>query len=75
MRRRHVIYKQKSPAKKLSQCRKRPYRRSSAFDHTEVTVRGNADYPRMRHSAQKLPKGAAGLSVQKSPTGAAGIAQ
>jgi hypothetical protein len=65
----------KIPRKKLSQCRKRPHRRSSAFDHTEVTARGSADYPHVRHSAQKLHKGAAGPPMQKSPTGAAGIAQ
>jgi hypothetical protein len=90
MRRSHVIYTQKkSPAKKLKQHRKRPHRWSSAFDHNEVTTRGNASYPRVRHSAQKSPKGAAGLaqqvrkievllkrlSVQKSPKGAAGLAQ
>jgi hypothetical protein len=79
----------KIPRKKLKQRRKRPHRRSSAFDHNKVTSRGSAGYPRMRHSAQKLPKGAAGLaqqvrnievflkrlSVQKSPKGAAGLAQ
>jgi hypothetical protein len=57
--------------------------------HTEVTARGSADYPRVRHSTQKSPKGAAGLaqqvrkievfskrlSMQKSPKGAAGLAQ
>ena len=89
MRRSHVIYTQKSPAKKLIQCRKRPHRRSSAFDHIEVTARSSAGLPRVRHSAQKSPKGAAGLaqqvrkievfserlSVQKSPKGAAGLAQ
>jgi hypothetical protein len=79
----------KIPHKKLSQCRKRPHRRSSAFDHTKVTARSSADYPRVRHSAQKSPTGTARiaqqvrkldvfskrLSVQKSPTGAARIAQ
>ena len=89
MRRSHVIYTQKIPRKKLKQRRKRPHRRSSAFDHNEVTARGSAGYPRVRHSVQKLPKGAAGLaqqvrkievflkrlSVQKSPKGAAGLAQ
>jgi hypothetical protein len=89
MRRSHVIYTQKIPRKKLKQRRKRPHRRSSAFDHNEVTVRGSASYPRVRHSAQKSPKGAAGLaqkvrkievfikrlSMQKSPKGAAGLAQ
>jgi hypothetical protein len=89
MRRSHVIYTQKSPAKKLKQRRKRPHRRSSAFDHNEVTARGSAGYPCVRHSAQKSPKGAAGLaqqvrnievfltrlSMQKSPKGAAGLAQ
>jgi hypothetical protein len=75
--------------KKLKQCQKRPHRRSSAFDHIEVTARGSAGFPRVRHSAQKSPKGAAELaqqvrkievfskrlSVQKSPKGAAGLAQ
>jgi hypothetical protein len=89
MRRSHVIYTQKSPAKKLKQRRKRPHRRSSAFDHNEVTARGSAGYPRVRYSAQNSPKGAAGLaqqvrnievfltrlSVQRSPKGAAGLAQ
>jgi hypothetical protein len=88
MRRSHVIYTQKIPHKKL-QRRKRPHRRSSAFDHNEVNARGSAGYPRVRHSVQKSPKGAAGLapqvrktevflkrlSVQKSPKGAAGLAQ
>jgi hypothetical protein len=88
MRRSHVIYTQKIPRKKLQQRRKRPHRRSSAFDHNEVTARGSAGYPRVRHSAQKSPKGAAGLalqvrktevflrrlSMQKSPKGAAGLA-
>jgi hypothetical protein len=87
MRRSHVIYTQKIPRKKLRQ--KRPHRRSSAFDHNEVTTRGSIAYPRVRHSAQKLPKGAAGLalqvhktevflkrlSVQKSPKSAARLAQ
>jgi hypothetical protein len=89
MRRSHVIYTQKIPCKKLKQRRKRPHQRSSAFDHNEVTTRGSASYPRVRHSAQKSPKGAAGLAqqvrkievfikrlfVQKSPKGAAGLAQ
>jgi hypothetical protein len=88
MRQSHVIYMQKIPRNKL-QRRKRPHRRSSAFDHNKVTARGSACYPRVRHSAQKSPKGAAGpaqqvrktevflkrLSVQKSPKGAAGPAQ
>jgi hypothetical protein len=77
----------KNPPQKL-QRRKRPHRRSSAFDHNEVTVRGSAGYPRVRHSTQKSPKGAAGLaqqvcktevflkrlSVPKSPKGATGLA-
>jgi hypothetical protein len=89
MRRSHVIYTQKIPRKKLKQRQKRPHRRSSAFDHNEVTARGNASYPRVRHSTQKSPKGATGLaqqlrkievfikrlSMQKSPKGAAGLAQ
>jgi hypothetical protein len=76
----------KIPRKKLSQCRKRPHRRSSAFDHTKVTASDNADYPRVRHSVQKSPKGATGIAqyvrkievfskrlpVQKTPKGAAG---
>jgi hypothetical protein len=87
MRRSHVIYTQKIPRKNYVETR--PHRRSSAFDHNEVTARGSAGYPRVRHSAQKSPKGAAGraqqvrkievfpkrLSVQKSPKGAAGLAQ
>jgi hypothetical protein len=89
MRRSHIIYTQKIPRKKLKQRRKRPHRWSSAFDHNEVTARGSASYSRVQHSAQKSPKGAAGLaqqvrkikvfikrlSVQKSPKGAAGLAQ
>jgi hypothetical protein len=63
MRRSHVIYTQKIPRKKL-QRRKRPYRRSSSFDKHKVTARGSAGYPRVRHSAQKSPKGAAGLAQQ-----------
>jgi hypothetical protein len=80
--------RKKSPAKNYN-VEKRPHRRSSAFDHNEVAARGSAGYPRVRHSAQKSPKGAAGLaqqvhktevflkrlSVQKSPKGAAGLAQ
>jgi hypothetical protein len=68
---------------------KRPHRRSSAFNHIKVTTRGSAGLPRVRHSTQKSPEGAAGLaqqvrnievfskrlSVQKSPKGAAGLAQ
>jgi hypothetical protein len=86
-RRSHVIYKRKIPRKNLR--RKRPRRRSSTFDQYKVTARGSASYPRVRHSVQKSPKGAAGLaqqvrkikvffkilSVQKSPKGAAGLAQ
>jgi hypothetical protein len=45
-------------------CRKRPHRQSSTFDHSEVTARGSADYPRVRHSVQKSPKGAAGIAQQ-----------
>jgi hypothetical protein len=45
-------------------CRKRPHRRSSACDHSAVTARGSVDYPRVRHSAQKSPKGAAGIAQQ-----------
>jgi hypothetical protein len=88
MRRSHVIYTQKIPRKK-NYVEKRPHRRSSTFDNHEVTARGSAGYPRVRHSAQKSPKGAAGLaqqvhktevflnrlSVQKSSKGAAGLAQ
>jgi hypothetical protein len=88
MRRSHVIYTRKSPAKNYN-VEKRPRRRSSAFDKREVTARGNTGYPRVRQSMQKSPKGAARLaqqvrkievfskrlSVQKSPKGAAGLAQ
>ena len=87
MRRSHVIYTQKIPRKKYVE--KRLHRWSSAFDKHEVTTRSSAGYPRVRHSAQKSPKGAARLaqqvrkievfskrlSVQKSPKGAAGLAQ
>jgi hypothetical protein len=79
----------KNPPQKNYNVEKRPRRRSSAFDKHEVTARGNAGYPRVRQSAHKSPKGAAGLaqqvrkievfskrlSVQKSPKGAAGLAQ
>jgi hypothetical protein len=34
-----------------------------AFDQFEVTATGSADYPRVRHSTQKSPKGAAGIST------------
>jgi hypothetical protein len=78
----------KNPPQKL-QRRKRPHRRSLALDHNEVTARGSAGYPRVRHFAQKSPNGVARLaqqvrkievfpkilSVQKSPKGAAGLAQ
>jgi hypothetical protein len=88
MRRSHVIYTQKIHVKNYN-VEKRPHRRSSAFDHNEVTARGSPGYPRVRHSAQKSPKGAAGLAlqvrkikvfpkrlfVQKSPKAAAGLAQ
>jgi hypothetical protein len=87
MRRSHVIYTQKIPVKNYN-AEKRPHRRSSAFDHNEVTARGSPGYPRVRHSTQKSPKGAAGLAlqvrkikvfpkrlVQKSPKAAAGLAQ
>jgi hypothetical protein len=88
MRRSHVIYTHKIP-RKIYNVEKRQHRQSSAFDHNEVTTRGSAGYPHVRHSTQKSPKGAAGLaqqvrkikvyrkrlSVQKSPKGAAGLAQ
>jgi hypothetical protein len=88
-RRSHVIYTQKNPRKKNYYVETRPHQRSSAFDHNEVTARGSAGYPRVRQSAQKSPKGAAGLalqvrkpevfpkrlSVQKSHKGAAELAQ
>jgi hypothetical protein len=78
---------EKSPAKIYVE--KRPRRRSSTFDQYKVTARGSASHPRVRHSTQKSPKGAAGLaqqvrklevffkrlSVQNSPKGAAGLAQ
>jgi hypothetical protein len=47
----------KIPRKKLKQCRKRPHRWSSVFDHIEVTARGSAGPPRVRHSVQKSHKG------------------
>jgi hypothetical protein len=78
----------KNPPQKIY-VEKRLRRRSSTFDQYKVTARGSASYPRVRHSAQKSPKGAAGLaqqvrkievflkrlSAQKSPKGAAGLAQ
>jgi hypothetical protein len=67
MRQSHVIYTQKIPRKKL-QRRKRPRRRSSAFDKHEVTARGSAGYPRVRQSAQKSSKDAAGLAQQVRKT-------
>jgi hypothetical protein len=86
-RRSHVIYTRKIPRKN--------YVEKDCIDglrhstNTKVTARGSAGYPRVRHFAQKSPKGAAGLaqqvrkievfikrlSVQKSPKGAAGLAQ
>jgi hypothetical protein len=53
----------KIPCKKLSECRKQPHQRSSAFDYTEVTARDSTGYPHVRHSTQKSPTGAAGLST------------
>jgi hypothetical protein len=53
---------EKSPAKIYVE--KRPRRRSSTFDQHKVTARGSASYPRVRHSAQKSPKSAAGLAQQ-----------
>jgi hypothetical protein len=67
MRRSHVIYTQKIPRKKYN-VEKRPHRRSSAFDKHEVNARGSASYPRVRHSVQKSPKGAAGLAQQVRKT-------
>jgi hypothetical protein len=52
----------KTPAKIYIE--KRPHRRSSTFDQYKVTARGSAGYPHVRHSVQKLPKGAAGLAQQ-----------
>jgi hypothetical protein len=86
-RRSHVIYTRQIPRKNYVE-----KDRTDDLWHstnTKVTVRGSAGYPRVRHSAQKSPKGAAGpaqqvrkievfikrLSVQKSPKGAAGLAQ
>jgi hypothetical protein len=86
-RRSHVIYTRKIPHKNyVKKDRINGLRHST---NTKITARGSADYPRVRHSAQKSPKGAAGLaqqvrrievfikilSVQKSPKGAAGLAQ
>jgi hypothetical protein len=74
----------------LSPCRKRPLRRSSAFDRFEVTVTGSVDYPRMRQTPHKSRLSVQpdkhnkctirslllkDKSVQKSPKGAAGQAQ
>jgi hypothetical protein len=67
MRQSHVIYMQKSPAKNYN-VKKRPHRRSSAFDKLKVTARGSTGYPRVRHSAQKSPKGVAGLAQQVRKT-------
>jgi hypothetical protein len=67
MRRSHVIYTQKIPRKNYN-VEKRPHRRSSAFDHNEVTARGSAGYPRVRQSVQKSHKGAAGLAQQVRKT-------
>jgi hypothetical protein len=66
MRRSHVIYLQKPPQKQNLRCNmsKKTDRQSSAFDHSEVTARGSVDYPRVRHSTQKSPKGAAGIAQQ-----------
>jgi hypothetical protein len=86
-RRSHVIYTRKIPRKNYVE-----KDRISGLRHstdTKVTARGSDGHPRVRQSAQKLPKGAAGLaqqvrkfevfskrlSVQKSPKGAAGLAQ
>jgi hypothetical protein len=37
----------------VSPCRKRPLRRSSAFDRFEVTAAGSVDYPRVRQTPRK----------------------
>jgi hypothetical protein len=67
MRRSHIIYTQKIPRKNYN-VEKRPHRWSSAFDKHEVTAMGSAGYPRVRHSAQKTPKDAAGLAQQVRKT-------
>jgi hypothetical protein len=53
---------EKSPAKIYVE--KGPRRRSSTFDQYKVTASGSASYPRVRHSMQKSPKGAARLAQQ-----------
>jgi hypothetical protein len=83
----HVIYTRKIPRKNyVEKDRINDLRHST---NTKVTARGSAGYPRVRHSAQKSPKGVVGLaqqvrkievfikrlSVQKSHKGAAGLAQ
>jgi hypothetical protein len=86
-RRSHVIYTRKIPRKNLR--RKKTASTVFSIRPIQSTASGSAGYPRVRHSAQKPPKGAAGLaqqvrkievffkrlSVQKSPKGAAGLAQ
>jgi hypothetical protein len=82
----HPIYPQKSPAKIKTQYVEKTASTVFSIRPHQTTARGSADYPRVRHSVQKSPKGAAGiaqqvrkievfskrLSVQKSPKGAAG---
>jgi hypothetical protein len=82
----------KSPRKNIqvSPCRKRPLRRSSAFDRFEVTVTGSVHYPRVRQNPRKsrlrvqpnkhIKCTIRSLllkdnSAQNSPKGAAGQAQ
>jgi hypothetical protein len=86
-RRSHVIYTRKISRKNYIEKDRTDGLRHST--NTKVTARGSAGYPRVRHSTQKSPKGAAGLaqqvrkievfikklSMQKSPKGAAGLAQ
>jgi hypothetical protein len=81
-----LIYTRKIPRKNVEKDRINGLRHST---DTKVIARGSDGYPRVRQSAQKSPKGAAGLaqqvhkfevfskrlSVQKSPKGAAGLAQ
>jgi hypothetical protein len=62
MRRSHVIYTRKIPRKNYVEKDHIDGLRHST--NTKVTARGSAGYPRVRHSAQKSPKGAAGLAQQ-----------
>jgi hypothetical protein len=65
MRQSHVIYLQKSPAKTKTQYVEKDRIDGLRHSTSPKSPRGVAlDYPRVRQSAQKSPKGAAGTAQQ-----------